>query len=407
MNSHEEEVRLDQVRQTNLSFDPREGRDYPLLRDTVPRLSKATESRSPFDRHSPSFWEHMPEQSDKNLTRELEELRRCIADCKSREQTHLQRIEELTQKVSHLEEEKARVVDELARQSAEARHTLVEANGRAAALEGRLREAYSTAERIELATKESLIAVEDVMRGQLRAAVQEWETTAETLSRRNSALTAKNDDLSAECRRLTFALEKAKLEFAEEIRVTRLRAQEEEFQRLSSTLQTLEERQRAVEAQTAETETARRSAIISVEERLREVEAMLGQKSAEGAVVSAKANELEVAVQSAQLTIAKLEERLRGQTLLNDKLQSEIGEGGRALERQKASARDELESMVEHFEREKEAWDRVREAQFTKTIDLERKLEAKDTEYAHFRAQLAKLGESVQRSVTQTLLSHI
>lgn len=339
-------------------------------------------------------------RANAELARELEEARLRERACATREQAFADRVEAL-------EAEKTRMLDAAARHSADSREALADANARATALEGRLQAAEQTAARAGLAAQDGLAALEKSLREELRAAVEEWRAALDVATRKATALRAQNEELGGECRRLRGHLERSKAEFAEEGRLAWLRAQAEEAERHAAALGAVEERQKAAEVAMADSEALHRRAAAAAEERAAELEALLLERSEAEATAATEARELAGALEAAQAANARLEEQLRGQKALRDKLEAEGQERTAALEQAQRAAAAEARELLEQSKRERAQWDRVREAQFARGEQVEKQLRLREAEHEQLRAHLARLSEAVQRGVSQALLAQL
>lgn len=84
-----------------------------------------------------------------------------------------------------------------------------------------------------------------------------------------------------------------------------------------------------------------------------------------------------------------------------EKLTIELNELNSSLEGRKSYSLDEVKNLMDEHQTEKESWEKIRENQYYKIQDYERRLRQKDVETEGLRKQFYKISELLQTNVSK------
>ena len=108
-------------------------------------------------------------------------------------------------------------------------------------------------------------------------------------------------------------------------------------------------------------------------------------------------------VHEQELKIKELD--LENKNLANqtEKLNVELNELNSNLNNRKTFSLDEIKSLMEEHQNEKEEWEKIRESQYYKIQDHERQLRQKNVEMEGLRKQFYKISEILQTNVSKSV----
>lgn len=235
----------------------------------------------------------------------------------------------------------------------------------------------------------------------------DWDKRYRSLDEKHMKLLTIKQDLENEIKRLNDIVLRIKVEAEESIRETIGKIQEEEYRKYMSNIKALESKLMASEENKAALARKNQEFINELQSKDRELRQ--SQMYMENATNKYKQELSDVQNQFTQVEImvSKYRTELGNKDNIISRLEAELTEMSKGLQKQKEFSKNELDSNIREFSNEKRYLEDTIDQQKRKLMEMEGVLSQQESEFSRVKAEYERICNMLQNNINKTIFQTI